>query len=82
MINLFLLCNNHPFPHGQQGSQQKLDIIGDSEFSTLFGPGGQLEGYNLSSIKLNGEESSAQDIQQIITDIQQGNSEVIDYTVD
>ena len=58
------------------------DIIGDSEFSTLFGSGGQLEGYNLSGIKLNGEDSSSQDIQQIIIDIQQGNAELIDYTVD
>ena len=58
------------------------DLIGDSEFSTLFGPGGQLEGYDLSGIKLNGEESSDQDIQQIIIDIQQGNAEIIDYTVD
>lgn len=58
------------------------DLIGDSEFSTLFGPGGILEGYNLSGIKLNGNESSAQNIQQIIIDIQQGNVELIDYTVD
>jgi len=60
------------------------EIIGESEFSTLFGPGGQLEGYDLSGVKLNGEESSpsAQDIQQIIIDIQQGNAELIDYTVD
>ena len=58
------------------------DLIGDSEFSTLFGPGGLLEGYSLSGIKINGEESSAQDIQQVIIDIEQGNSQLIDYTVD
>ena len=58
------------------------DLIGDSDFLTLFGSGGILEGYNLSGIKLNGENSSEQDIQQIIIDLQQGNSQLIDYTVD
>ena len=28
------------------------DLIGDSEFSTLFGPGGPLEGYDLSELSL------------------------------
>jgi len=58
------------------------DLIGDSEFSVLFGPGGVLEGYSLSDIKVNGDVSSEQDIQQIIIDLQQGNSQLIDYTVD
>jgi len=58
------------------------DLIGEDEFLTLFGQGGLLEGYTLSDIKLNGENSSEQDIQQIIMDLQQGNSQIIDYTVD
>jgi len=59
-----------------------IDLLGDDVYLSLFGPGGELEGFNLSGITLDGEQSTPQNIQNIISDIQQGNKEVYDYSVD
>ena len=58
------------------------ELLGEDNFSILFGPGGELEGFDLSGVILDGEQSSEQDIQDIITAIQQGNKEVFDYSID
>ena len=57
-------------------------IIGEENFSNLFGPGGELEGFLLSGINLNDQPSSLQEIQEIIHDIQQGNLSVGEYTIE
>ena len=58
------------------------EIIGEENFSNLFGPGGELEGFLLSGIMLNDQPSSLQGIQEIILDIQQGGLSVEEYSID
>ena len=58
------------------------DLIGEDNYEILFGPGGELEGFSLSGISLDGEQSTLQDIQNIILDIQQGNKKLSEYSVD
>ena len=58
------------------------NMIGESNFSDLFGEGGELSGFNLSGIKLNGETSSEEEIQEIIINIQQGNLSVSSFSIE
>ena len=58
------------------------DLLGDELFESLFGPGKELDGYSLSAFQLNGAEIDASAIQNIINNINQGNSQVIDITVE
>ena len=58
------------------------ELIGEDNFDLLFGPGGELEGYMLSGITLDGEQSTSQDIQSIVLDIQQGNKTFNEYFVE
>ena len=52
------------------------DIIGDSVFDSWFGPGGELDGYELLNINLNGADVQSSQLQSIISDIEQGNVEI------
>ena len=52
------------------------DIIGDSVFDSWFGPGGELDGYELLNINLNDVDVQSSQLQSIMSDIEQGNIEI------
>jgi len=58
------------------------DLIGEEVYNEYFGPGGSFEGYSLSEILLNGNESSQDELQNIINEINQGNLNVEDIVVE
>ena len=58
------------------------ELIGEEVFSQYFGPDGELNGYSLIGIQLNGDNVTTQDLDVIITKIKEGNSDVKDVTVD
>ena len=58
------------------------DLIGEAMFNQYFGPGGDLYGYSLSGIQLNGNSSNQDELQTIINQINQGNVDVEDITVE
>ena len=59
-----------------------IDLIGEDEYLSLFGVGGELEGFSLSGIKKDGESVSSEDIQDIIMNLQQGNLELKSVNVE
>ena len=59
-----------------------IELIGQETFDQYFGPGGDLNGYSLSGIELNGNSSTSQDLEAIISSIKEGNREVEEVTVD
>ena len=68
-----------------QGTSQLdflIDLIGEDEYLSLFGPGGELEGFTLSGIKKDGETISSDDIQSVIMNLQQGNLELRSVSVE
>ena len=58
------------------------ELIGEEVFSQYFGPDGELNGYSLIGIQLNGDNVTTQDLDVIITKIKEGNADVKDVTVD
>ena len=58
------------------------DLIGEDEYSNLFGPGGELEGFDLTGLTKDGENISSDQIQEIIMNLQQGNLELESYSVE
>ena len=58
------------------------DILGDSVFDSWFGPGGELDGYELLNINLNGTDVQSSQLQSIISDIQQGNIELMGVEIE
>ena len=58
------------------------DILGDAVFDSWFGPGGELDGYELLNINLNGSDVQSSQLQSIISDIQQGNIELMGVEID
>jgi len=59
-----------------------IELIGEEAFNQYFGPGGDFDGYSLSGIQLNGNSSTQQDLEAIISSIKEGNREVEGVTVD
>ena len=59
-----------------------IELIGEEAFNQYFGPGGDFDGYSLSGIQLNGNSSTLQDLEAIISSIKEGNREVEEVTVD
>jgi len=59
-----------------------IELIGQEAFDQYFGPEGELNGYSLSAMQLNGNSLTLQDLEDIITSIKEGNREVEDVTVD
>ena len=59
-----------------------IELIGEETFNQYFGPGGDLDGYSLSGIQLNGDSSTLQDLESIINRIKEGNADVLDVTIE
>jgi hypothetical protein len=59
-----------------------IELIGQEAFDQYFGPGGDLNGYSLSAMQLNGNSLTLQDLESIINSIKEGNREVEGVTVD
>ena len=59
-----------------------IELIGEEAFNQYFGPGGDFDGYSLSGIQLNGNSSTQQDLEAIISSIKEGNREVKGVTID
>tara|TARA_Y100001968_G_scaffold32909_1_gene25346 strand:- start:359 stop:1564 length:1206 start_codon:yes stop_codon:yes gene_type:complete len=70
----------------QNMSSMELDflkeLIGEEVYNQYFGPGGSLEGYSISQILLNGDQSSQEELQGIINQVEQGNLDVEDVVVE
>jgi len=58
------------------------ELIGEELFSQYFGPNGELNGFSLTGIQLNGDDAGVQDLESIITKIKEGNSDVKDVSVE
>ena len=58
------------------------ELIGEELFSQYFGPNGELNGFSLIGIQLNGDDAGVQDLESIITKIKEGNSDVKDVSVE
>ena len=58
------------------------ELIGEEVFSQYFGPDGELNGYSLIGIQLNGDNVTTQDLDVIITKIKEGNADVKDVTIE
>ena len=58
------------------------DILGDDTYQSLFGPGGDFEGFFIKEYLLNGTASSQEEVQIIINGVNQGNSEVIEIIIE
>ena len=58
------------------------ELIGEEVFSQLFGPNGELNGFSLIGIQLNGDNATTQDLDGIITKIKEGNADVKDFTIE
>ena len=52
------------------------ELIGEELFSQYFGPNGELNGFSLTGIQLNGDDAGVQDLESIITKIKEGNYHV------
>ena len=58
------------------------ELIGEEVFSQYFGPNGELNGFSLIGIQLNGDNATTQDLDEIITKIKEGNADVKDVTIE
>ena len=58
------------------------DLLGEDVYQSLFGPGGDFEGFFIKDYLLNGTTSSEQEIQVIINGVNQGNAEVIEVIIE
>ena len=76
-----------PSDLGEQG-QIEVDVlelikelIGESKYNQLFGVGGQLEGYFVYSITLNGTEVTEEGLRPIAKDISDGKRTVVETII-
>ena len=58
------------------------ELIGEEVFSQYFGPNGELNGFSLIGIQLNGDNATTQDLDEIITKIKEGNADVKDVAIE
>ena len=58
------------------------ELIGEEVFSQYFGPNGELNGFSLIGIQLNGDNATTQDLDEIITKIKEGNADVKDVSIE
>jgi len=70
----------------QNMSTMELDflkeLIGEEVYNQYFGPGGSFEGYSISEILLNGNQSSQDELQGIVNQINQGNLDIEDIIIE
>jgi hypothetical protein len=59
-----------------------IDLIGEEAYNQYFGAEGELNGYLLNGIQLNGVEATNQDLEVIIGKVKEGNSDIIEVTVE
>ena len=59
-----------------------VDLIGEEAYNQYFGPNGELNGFSLSGILLNGDNATNQDLESIISKLKEGNADVIEVTVE
>ena len=57
------------------------ELIGESKYNQLFGTGGQLEGYSVSSFSLNGTEINEEALKPIARDISDGKKSLIETII-
>ena len=57
------------------------ELLGESQYNQLFGPGGQLEGYFVYSMTLNGAEVTEEGLRPIAKDISDGKRAIIETKV-
>ena len=57
------------------------ELIGESQYNQLFGPGGQLEGYSVSSFSLNGIEVNEEALKPIARDISDGKKSLLETII-
>ena len=57
------------------------ELIGESKYNQFFGPGGQLEGYFVYSMTLNGTEVTEEGLRPIAKDIADGAPSVVKEAV-
>ena len=53
-------------------------MIGESKYNQFFGPGGQLEGYFVYSITLDGVEVNEEGLRPVAKDISDGKRNIIE----
>ena len=59
-----------------------IDLIGEEAYNQYFGPNGELNGYSLSGILLDGDNATTQDLESIISKIKEGNADIMDVILD
>ena len=57
------------------------ELVGESKYNQLFGPGGQLEGYFVYSMTLNGTEVTEEGLRPIAKDISDGKRTITETTI-
>ena len=57
------------------------ELVGESKYNQLFGPGGQLEGYFVYSMTLNGVEVNEEGLRPIARDIGDGKRVIIETVI-
>ena len=57
------------------------ELVGESQYNQLFGPGGQLEGYFVYSMTLNGTEVTEEGLRPIAKDIADGKRNIVETTI-
>ena len=57
------------------------ELVGESKYNQLFGPGGQLEGYFVYSMTLNGTEVSEEGLRPVAKDIGDGKRTIIETII-
>jgi len=57
------------------------ELVGESKYNQLFGPGGQLEGYFVYSMTLNGTEVTEEGLRPIARDIGEGKRTIVETII-
>lgn len=57
------------------------ELVGESKYTQLFGPGGQLESYSVYSLSLNGVEVNEEALRPIAKEISDGKKNVIETII-
>ena len=57
------------------------ELVGESKYNQLFGPGGQLEGYFVYSMTLNGVEVTEEALRPIARDMSDGKKDIIETII-
>ena len=72
----------------EDSSQEGVDVlelikelVGESKYTQLFGPGGQLESYSVYSLSLNGVEVNEEALRPIAREISDGKKNVIETII-